>query len=76
MKRFKILRNIFILLALLLSHLACIDVSYNYATMLCGIEHMGFSAPADTAFIFTIPYVVGIIMCIILAFVFAKKYRG
>ena len=72
MRKFKILRNIFIVLTLILSHLACISISFNYAGMLCGIEHKGFSAPANTAFYLAIPYYIGVFLCIVLAFVFNK----
>ena len=73
MKKFKILRNIFTALALILSHVMCTEVAFHYASMLCAIEHKGFSAPADTAFLLAIPYGMGIIICIILALVFHKK---
>lgn len=75
MMKYKILRNIFIILALILSHIMCIDTAYNYASMLCAIQHRGFSAPASTAFLFSIPHAIGIIICIILALVFNKKSR-
>ena len=75
MKKFKILRNTFTALALALSHWTCIVVAFNYAGMLCGIEHKGFSAPADTAFYLAIPYYVGIAICVVLALVFNKKSR-
>lgn len=73
MKKYKILRNIFTVVALVLSHWTCIVVAFNYANMLCGIEHGGFSAPANTAFILAIPYYIAIVVCVILALVFNKK---
>ena len=75
MKKFKILRNIFTVIALVLTHWTCIVVAFNYAGMLCGIEHKGFSAPANTAFYLAIPYYVGIVICAVLALVFNKKSR-
>ena len=75
MKKFKILRNIFTVLALVLSHWTCIVVAFNYAGMLCGIEHKGFSAPANTAFYLAIPYYIGIAICVVLALMFNKKSR-
>ena len=75
MMKYKILRNIFIILALILSHIMCIDTAYNYASMLCAIQHRGFSAPAGTAFLFSIPHAIAIMICIILALVFNKKSR-
>ena len=75
MKKFKILRNIFAILALVLSHWTCIVVAFNYANMLCGIEHKGFSAPANTVFYLAIPYYTGIVICVVFALVFNKKSR-
>lgn len=65
--------RIFIIIALILSHLMCIVVASNYTSMLCGIEHQGFSAPASTAFFYAIPFAAGIIICIVLAFVLKRK---
>ena len=75
MKKFKILRNVFTVLTLILSHWTCIVVASGYANMLCGIEHKGFSAPANTVFLLAIPYYVGIAICAVLALVFNKKSR-
>ncbi|MBR2500636.1 MAG: hypothetical protein IKL09_04680 [Clostridia bacterium] len=75
MKKFIILRNVFIVLTLILSHYTCIVVAFNYADMLCGIAHRGFSAPADVAFIFAVPYYIAIVVCAVLALVFNMKAR-
>ena len=71
----KKLQYLFTTLALILSHLMCITVAYNYRDMLCGIEHSGFSAPADVAFLGIIPYAVGILLCGILAYIFRRKAK-
>ena len=63
----------FAVLAVVLSDIMCIVVTYNYRDALCAIEHAGFSAPASIAFIYAVPFLVGIIMCIVLAFKFRKK---
>ncbi len=76
MKKYKILRNIFIVLTLVLSHLTFAVVAFNYAGMLCGIEHRGFSAPASIAFYLAIPYYIGIIVLVVLVAVFHKKASG
>ncbi len=70
MKKLSIL---FLILALILSHAMCIVVASNYTSMLCGIEHSGFSAPASTAFLYAIPFVIGIVISIVLAYVFSRK---
>lgn len=64
---------LFIAIAILLSDIMCFVVAYNYRDMLCGIEHAGYSAPTGTAFLYAIPFVVGIIMCAVLAIRFRKK---
>lgn len=64
---------IFVSLALVLSHLMCVVVASNYTSMLCAIEHQGFSAPASTAFIYAVPFIIGIAICIALALFFKKK---
>lgn len=70
MKKFKFL---FIALAILLSDAMCFVVAYNYRDMLCGIEHSGFSAPAEIAFLYAIPFIAGIIICVIPAIRFRNK---
>ena len=69
----KKLSYLFTALAILLSDIMCFVVAYNYRDMLCGIEHAGYSAPAGTAFLYAIPFVVGIIVCAVLAIRFRKK---
>lgn len=71
----KKLQYLFIILALILSHVMCIVVAYNYRDMLCGIEHSCYSALAETAFLTAIPYAVGILICGILAYIFHKKAK-
>ncbi len=64
---------IFTVIALILSHLMCIVVASNYTSMLCGIEHQGFSAPASTSFIYAVPFIIGIVICVAFALFFKKK---
>ena len=64
---------IFCLLAALLSDIMCAVVACNYRDMLCSIDHAGYSAPASTAFLLAIPYLIGIVICIALAITFMKK---
>lgn len=65
--------DVFIVLAVILSAVMCAVVGYNYATMQWGIKYAGYSGPASTAFLYAIPFVVGIIVCVILAIRFRKK---
>jgi len=71
----KKLQYLFTALALILSHLMCIVVSYDYRDMLCGIAHSCYSAPAEVAFLEIIPYAAGILLCSILACIFRKKAK-
>lgn len=70
MKKISIL---FILIAVLLSDIMCFTVAYSYRGLLCGIEHQGFSAPASIAFLYAVPFLFGIIICIALAVRFNRK---
>ena len=69
----KKLSLLFTVLAILLSDMMCFIVAYHYRDMLCGIEHAGYSAPAGTAFLYAIPFVCGIILCVALAIRLRKK---
>ena len=69
----KKLNRLFTVLAIVISDIMCFVVAYTYRDMLCGIEHAGYSAPASTAFLYAIPFVVGIVVCAISAIRFRKK---
>ena len=71
----KKLSHVFIILAFVLSHIMCIVVAYNYSYMLCQIEHAGNSAPAEISFLYAIPFVLAISVCVILSLVFNKKSK-
>lgn len=71
----KRLRNLCIALSLILSHAMCAVVAYAYRGMLCGIEHNFYSAPASVAFLYAIPFLLGIAVCGILACVFHRKSK-
>ena len=71
----KKLSYLFTALAIVLSDMMCFVVAYNYRGMLCGIEHAGYSAPASTAFLYAIHFVVGIAVCAVVAYIFYKRSR-
>ena len=75
MKKYKRLTCLFTILALLLSHIMCGVVSYNYGVLRIGGEYAGYSAPASTAFLLCIPYGAGILICAILAVLFDRKHK-
>lgn len=62
------LSRVLILFALVLSHIMCVVVTYNYRGLICSIEHQGFSAPAQTAFFLAVPFAVGISLCLVFAY--------
>ena len=71
----KTLANVLFAAAILLSNVMCAHVAYLYRAMLCGIEHMGYSAPANVAFLYAIPYAIGIAVCLIVGIVLKKKAK-
>ena len=73
LKRYKFYSICFISIALIISHIMCIHVAYAYSNMLCGIEHAGYSAPVNVAFILIIPYMAGAIIALVIALVFRKR---
>ena len=67
--------RLFIVLASLLSDIMCAVVAYNYCALQWGGRYAGYSAPASTAFLYFIPYGIGVVFCLVLARFFYKK-RG
>lgn len=63
------------LIAVILSHIMCGVVAYNYCDMEWKIKVAGNSAPASIAYLYAIPFVIGIVLCIIGAFYFKNKSR-
>ena len=63
------------LAALILSHWCCIVVAAEYEHMRCGIAHLGYSAPVSLAFIYMVPFVIGISICLLISYVFKKKHN-
>ena len=69
----KKLSIVFWVLAILLSDIMCAVVAYNYCDLLWGGKYAGFSAPASTAFLYAIPFAIGMIVSIVLAIICRKK---
>ena len=72
----KIVGYLFAALAIVLSDIMCVVVAYSYRGMLCGIEHAGYSAPASIAFLYAIPFMIGIVICVILAVRFTRRAKS
>lgn len=70
----KKISNVFVLLAVLLSDVMCAVVGVNYGKMVFGEENAGYSAPPIAAFIWAIPFLIAIGICLIVAI--SMKKRG
>ena len=66
----KVLSKVFIAFAILLSDVMCAVVGYSYSDLLWAGEYAGTSFPAYVAFFYAIPFLVGIVVCVALAWVF------
>lgn len=75
MKKYGFLCRLFGLLALLLSHAMCAVVAYHYSALQFGTEYLGFSAPANLAFLLAVPFCAGIAACLLLAWRFGRNAR-
>ena len=64
---------LFMVLAILLSDIMCAVVAYHYCALQWGGQYAGYSAPASAAFLYFIPYGLGVVLCIILAYFFHRK---
>lgn len=69
----KVLSKVFGILAIILSDIMCAVVAYNYCELVWGGKYAGYSAPASTAFLLAIPYLIGIVICVVLTVVFKKR---
>ena len=69
----KKVRKLFVGLAILLSYVMCAVVAFNYGKMDWGIKNAGYSAPASVAFLWSIPFLFGIIVCVIIVVVTWKR---
>ncbi len=69
----KKLSIILIIIAVLLSDVMCAVVAYNYCKMIHGIKDLGYSAPVGTVFLLSIPFLIGIAICILGAVIVQKK---
>ena len=58
----RLLYRLCLLIAVILSHIMCGVVAYNYCDMEWKIKVAGNSAPASIAYLYAIPFVIGIVM--------------
>lgn len=71
----KTISRLFLLIAVILSHIMCAVVAYNYCNMEWEIKVGGTSAPVEIAYLYSIPFLIGIVLCLIGVFYFKKKSR-
>lgn len=71
MKKYQHLAYLFAALAILLSDVMCATVAHSYCVLQLGQQY--YSAPAYVAFFQCIPYGMGIVICVALAYFFHKK---
>ena len=69
----KTLSVIFRIFAVLLSDVMCAVMAYNYCDLLWAGEYAGSGAPASIAFLYAVPFAVGIAVCAVLAVAFKRK---
>ena len=73
MNKLKLLSNLFLIAAILLSDVMCAAVAAEYVNMQWGIRYMAYSAPAEVAFFLAIPYLAAIAVCLVLFAVLRRK---
>ena len=66
----KKLSTIFAALAILLTNIMCVVVTYNCTVLRYAL---GNGAPWDVGLLFAIPFVIGIIVCSIVSYIAKKK---
>ena len=68
----KKLSTIFVALAILLTNIMCVVVTYNCTVLRYA---PGNSAPWDVGLLFAIPFVIGIIACSVVAYIAQKRRK-
>ena len=66
---------VFKLLAIILSYAMCICVSYLYGVNLYAATHHLTSAPAWVSFLFAIPFLVAILICLAIYLILKAKIK-
>ena len=65
----------FAILAIIISNIMCVVVSFTYRDYICAVEHHYTSAPAEIALLYIIPFAITIAICLILSVIFYKKSK-
>lgn len=72
----KRLSYVFTALAILLSDVMCAVVAYTYCALDWAGRYTASSCPAYAAFLYVIPYGIGITVCVAFAIIFHRKSRS
>ena len=72
----KLISRLWLIAALILSHAMCAVVAYDIRDMICGISHMGYSAPWYLGLLGILPFGLGIAVCLALSYFFGKKAKA
>ncbi len=75
MNRFHVLQCLSLALAVMISNIMCAAVAYNYCSLQWSAVYEGSSAPPSVAFLFALPFLAGIILCMLSAWFFHKKSK-
>ena len=71
----KKMSNIFGALAIILSNVMCAVVAYNAGILYMGGKYGMYSAPVWVAFLYAIPFGIGIAVCVIVTVVLRRKEK-
>ncbi|WP_295161882.1 hypothetical protein [uncultured Brachyspira sp.] len=63
------------LIGYIFSYMMVAVVAFNYGYMFYAIKFDGFSAPASVSFIFAVPFLIAISICIIIVKILKKKMK-
>ena len=63
------------IIAYLFSYMMVTVVAFNYGYMFYAVKFDGASAPPSISFIFAVPFIVAILVCIILIKIINKKMK-
>ena len=63
------------LIAYIFSYMMVTVVAFNYGYMFYAVKFAGASAPPSVSFIFAIPFIIAILVCVILIKIIKKKMK-
>ncbi|WP_295159037.1 hypothetical protein [uncultured Brachyspira sp.] len=73
-KKERIIKTIKII-AYLFSYMMVTVVAFNYGYMFYAVKFDGASAPPSISFIFAIPFIIAILLCLIIIKIIKKRFK-